>query len=131
MRAIEADLEAAEQIPLTWYDVLLELYAEDGVGLRMAELASRVVLSRTRVSRLVAELEREGLVVRMADPDDGRAARATITGRGRDALRAAAPVYLAGIDEHFARHLSERERALIARALGRVVDVLPSTERGS
>jgi DNA-binding MarR family transcriptional regulator len=67
----------------------------------------------------------------MADPDDGRAARATITDRGRGALRAAAPAYLAGIDEHFARHLSEDERTVIARGLGRIVDLLPSTERGS
>ena len=52
VRAIEADLDATEAVPLGWYDVLLELQAEPD-GLRMQDLGERAVLSRTRVSRLV------------------------------------------------------------------------------
>src|SRR5262249_37572966 len=43
-------------LPLSWYDVLLELAAAPGGQLLMGELAERVVLSRTRVSRIVDEL---------------------------------------------------------------------------
>ena len=60
LRAIERDLERARMIPLTWYDVLLELRAVEGGCLRMNELSERVVLSRSRVSRLVADMRTRG-----------------------------------------------------------------------
>ena len=121
LRAIESDLEAAGTIPLTWYDVLLELNGADG-RLRMQELGDRVVLSRTRVSRLVDELERRGLVAREPDGTDGRVTYAAITVAGKKALRATAPRYRRGIEEHFTRHLTADEQQIIAAALSRVVD---------
>jgi DNA-binding MarR family transcriptional regulator len=122
LRAIEPELSAAGAIPITWYDVLLELNSAEGRCLRMQQLAMRVVLSRTRVSRLVAELEEAGLVNRMSDSLDGRATLATITDEGRKALRRAAPIYLAGIEKYFTRHLTEHEQRVIARGLQRVID---------
>jgi DNA-binding MarR family transcriptional regulator len=122
VRAIERDLAHAGQIPLSWYDVLLELNAAPGRCLRMQDLGERVVLSRSRVSRLVDDLERGGFVERKPDPDDGRATLACITGAGRGALRRAAPVYLRGIDKYFTAHLDDGERATIASALQRVID---------
>jgi DNA-binding MarR family transcriptional regulator len=121
VRAIEADLDAAGTIPLTWYDVLLELRATPD-GLRMQDLGERAVLSRSRVSRLVDELEAQGLVARTPDPDDGRATIARITPAGEAAFRATAPAYLAKIDEHFNAYLTDRERVVITEALQRVVD---------
>jgi DNA-binding MarR family transcriptional regulator len=121
VRAIEADLDAAGTIPLTWYDVLLELRAAPG-GLRMQDLGERVVLSRTRVSRLVDELEAQGLVARRPDPRDGRATIAAITPAGEAAFRTTAPTYLAKIVEHFNAHLTARERKVIATGLQRVAD---------
>ena len=122
VRAIERDLAAAGLIPLTWYDVLLELKSTANGCLRMQELGARVVLSRTRVSRLVTELEGEGLVVRRPDPADGRATLATITPAGKAAFRRAAPVYLAGIEAHFNRYLSAAQQGTIARSLQQVLD---------
>ena len=122
LRAIEADLSRKRLLRLGWYDVLLELNAAPGRRLRMQELASQVVLSRTRVSRLVDELVKEGLVERLPDPDDGRAAFAVLTRPGRDELRRTAPAYLSGIEEHFTRFLDDAERAVISEALGRVAD---------
>ena len=122
VRAIESDLEAAALIPLTWYDVLLELNAAPGRQLRMQQLGLRTVLSRTRCSRLVTELEDAGLVERLPDPDDGRATLATITEKGRAALTKAAPVYRRGIAQHFARHLTADEQRVIAIALQKVID---------
>jgi DNA-binding MarR family transcriptional regulator len=121
VRAIETDLDAAAAIPLSWYDVLLELRAEPD-GLRMQDLGDRAVLSRTRVSRIVDELEAHGLAARRPDATDGRATIAAITPAGEAAFRATAPVYLAKIDEHFNAHLTDRERALVATALQRVAD---------
>lgn len=122
LRAIEQDLHDQKLIPLSWYDVLLELNAAPDRQLRMQDLAARVVLSRTRVSRLVAELERVGYIERVPDPDDGRATLARITPEGRAARRQAAPVYLAGIEKHFSRHLTAAQQDAIAKGLQRVVD---------
>jgi DNA-binding MarR family transcriptional regulator len=122
VRAIDADLDHAGLVPLTWYDVLLELNAAPGRQLRMQQLGLRTVLSRTRCSRLVTELEAEGLVERAADPDDGRATLARITDQGRTALRRAAPVYLRGISEHFSSYLSPAEQQAITNGLQKVID---------
>jgi Transcriptional regulators len=59
-------------VPLSWYDVLLELNAAPDRRLRMSELGQRTVLSRTRVSRVVDELATAGLAERQPDQADGR-----------------------------------------------------------
>ena len=122
VRAIERDLDAAGAISLGWYDVLLELNAAAGRQLRMQQLAARAVLSRTRVSRLVTELADAGYVERREDPTDRRAWLATLTAEGRAVLKATAPRYLAGIEQHFNRHLTEADRDAVATALQKVVD---------
>jgi DNA-binding MarR family transcriptional regulator len=113
---------AAQGMPLSWYDVLLELNAAPGRQLRMSELGARVVLSRERVSRVVDELERAGLVRRERNPDDKRSLFAIVTPQGRARLRAAAPTYLAGIDRHYTGHLRADEIKVIRTALGRVLE---------
>jgi DNA-binding MarR family transcriptional regulator len=113
---------AAVGMALSWYDVLLELNSAPDRRLRMTELGARAVLSRERVSRVVDELERAGLVRRERNPDDGRSLLAVVTDEGRDQLRAAAPTYLAGIARHFGDHLDADEARIIGTALHRVVE---------
>lgn len=108
-------------LPLTWYDVLLVVNAAPDRRLRITELGQRAVVSRERVSRVVTELEREGLMERQANPDDGRSSFAAITREGRARLRAAAPTYLSAVQEHYLGHLRADERAVIAAALARVL----------
>jgi DNA-binding MarR family transcriptional regulator len=117
---LDRELQETVGLPLTWYDVLLELNAAPDRQLQMSDLGEKVVLSRTRVSRLVDEMARAGLVDRQAHPTDGRSTYATITSAGRRRLRTAAPVYLRGIEQHFARHLSDRELKTVEDALRRV-----------
>jgi DNA-binding MarR family transcriptional regulator len=121
LRAIEADLERAGCVPLSWYDVLLELNATEDRRLPMQELARRTVLSRTRVSRLVDDLVAEGYVSRAPDPADGRVSFAVLTPAGRTALRKAAPVYLEGIRRHFTDNLTAPERSRLVTTLGKVI----------
>jgi DNA-binding MarR family transcriptional regulator len=113
---------AAVGMPLSWYDVLLELNSAPDRRLRMTELGAKAVLSRERVSRVVDELERAGLVRRERNPDDGRSLLAVVTDEGRARLRAAAPTYLAGIERHFGTYLDDGEARAIAAALFRVVE---------
>ncbi len=88
----DAELRAATGLPLAWYDVLLELNASGG-SMRMTDLSDRVVLSRTRVSRIVNEMEGAGLVARATNPDDGRSSFASLTAAGNEQFHAAARVY--------------------------------------
>jgi DNA-binding MarR family transcriptional regulator len=118
---LDAELKAAHQLPLTWYDVLLELNAAPDRQLTMSQLGMRAVVSRSRVSRVIDELIRAGLVERIANPDDGRSAFARISAAGRSRLRAAAPTYLAGIERHFTGHLTGREAQIVAAALEKVL----------
>ena len=119
---LDRELQRTTGLPLAWYDLLLELNSAPDRRLRMSDLGARVVLSRSRVSRLTDELAEAGLVERRPDPDDRRSSFAVITPAGRRRLAAAAPVYLGGIEEHFARHLSGRERRDLGNVLWRVVD---------
>ena len=86
VRKLEERLEEHRLVPIAQYDVLLELNAAPGRRLRMQQLSDRVVLSRSRVSRVVDEMEQAALVRREPDPDDRRAAFAVITDDGRVAV---------------------------------------------
>jgi DNA-binding MarR family transcriptional regulator len=121
VRKLEERLEEHRLVPIAQYDVLLELNAAPGRRLRMQQLSDRVVLSRSRVSRVVDEMEKGGLVRRDPDPDDKRAAYAVITDDGRAALRRAAPVYLQGIEDEFLSHLTAAERKALERSLHKVL----------
>src|SRR6516164_9440958 len=119
--AVEADLRAAGQVPLSWYDVLLELNAAPGRRLRMSELGQRAVLSRTRVSRVVDELAAAGLAERRPDEADGRSSFAVLTPRGQEALRRAWPVYRQAIHRHLGAHPTARQARELAALLGQVI----------
>jgi DNA-binding MarR family transcriptional regulator len=118
---LDRELQAAAGLPLTWYDVLLELNSAPGRRLSMGRLGEAAVVSRTRVSRVVDAMVRDGLVVRENSADDRRSAYATITEAGRARLRAAAPVYLSGIRRHFLERMTPDESRTVATALEKVL----------
>lgn len=124
---LDRELQAACGLPLTWYDVLLELNAAPGKRLSMGELGQVAVVSRTRVSRVVDHLAAEGLVTRESNPQDRRSAYAVLTEKGRARLRAAAPTYLAGIRRHFTERMTAAEGRTVAKALEKVLAELPPT----
>ena len=119
---LDRELQKAVGLPLTWYDVLLELHDATDRRLRMSDLGERVVLSRTRVSRLVEEMASAGLVRRESNPDDRRSAYAVLTPEGLKRFRRAAPVYVRGIGRHFGGGLSGADlrsaRDILNRVLG-------------
>jgi DNA-binding MarR family transcriptional regulator len=122
---LERELLAETGMPLSWYDVLLQLAEAPERRLRMAELADRVLLSRSGLTRLIDRLQAEGLVRREPSPDDARGTFTVLTPDGLARLRAAAPVHLAGISKHWLAHFSDEE----LRTLGLLVDrLVPDTE---
>ena len=127
---LDRELQASCGLPLTSYDVLLELNAAPGRRLGMGELGRRAVVSRTRVSRVVDQLVDAGLVAREGNPDDRRSAYAVITEAGRDRLRGAAPTYLGGIRRHFTDRMTAAEARTVAAALEKVLAGLPAAGQG-
>lgn len=116
---LDRSMRAQCGLPLAWYDVLLELAAAPEGRLRMTALAERVVLSRTRISRVVDELVGGGLVTKEPNADDARSSYAVLTAEGRQRFEASAPHYVAEIERRFAAGLSDEELVTIARALRR------------
>jgi DNA-binding MarR family transcriptional regulator len=120
--SIAKRVERQTGLPLAWYDVLLELQATADGRLRMQELGERVVLSRSRVSRVVDDMSTAGLVQRRPDPTDRRGSFAVITASGRKSYRGAAPVYARAIHEQFTAHLTPSQLKTVAIALEQVTD---------
>jgi DNA-binding MarR family transcriptional regulator len=91
----------------------------------MAELADRVLLSRSGLTRLIDRLQAEGLVRREPSPDDARGTFTVLTDAGMSRLRGAAPVHLAGISRHWLALFSDDELRELGQLLARLV---PATE---
>ena len=127
MQRLGQELEDAGKVPLSTYDVLVQL-AESGGRLRLRDLVDKVVLSQPGLSRKVARLEDEGLVERLPDPHDGRGVLVRITRSGRAALRSAAVIHIAGIEREFTSQITDEEAATMARVFGRLLNGEPRPE---
>ena len=125
VRRLEAELVLEHDLALASYDVLVQLSEAPDQRLRMTELADRVLLSRSGLTRLVDRLERDGLIAREACPSDARGTLAVLTEAGLTRLRAAWPTHLRGVVEHVTSRLSPLEVEQLATILGRLVDQTP------
>lgn len=102
------------------YEVLLALAATPDGRLRRVDLAAKVLLTQSGVTRLLAKLERDGLVGRAASEKDGRVAFAALTADGRRRLAQAQRTHHADIAALFTERLSARDLAALDRALARL-----------
>jgi DNA-binding MarR family transcriptional regulator len=118
---IETALAEAELPPLDWYDVLWELEKADGGKLRMHELARRIVLSRSNLTRLADRLENAKLIEREDTPHDRRGYHCVITRAGLAMRKKMWPVYKAEIERLFSKHITVEEARTIGEALARAV----------
>jgi DNA-binding MarR family transcriptional regulator len=114
MKALDSELEAAHRLPLTSYEVLIQLADAPERKMRMCDLADSVLLSRSGMSRLVDRLERDGLLERAACANDARGSFAVLTDAGADVLSAARPTHHEGIRRGFLAHFSEDELEQLA-----------------
>jgi DNA-binding MarR family transcriptional regulator len=113
------------------YGVLYALAgAED--GLRITDLIDDVLLTQAGVSRLVARLEKRGLVERLADPDDGRACRIVLTSEGRDAQRRLGRAHARDVTTAMTRALTPSQLTTL-RDLGKALSAAapPATSQHS
>ena len=119
---LAGELQEEQALPLTWYDVLVQLSEAKDRRLRMQELADRVLLSQSGLTRLVDRLEEEGLVERVRCSEDGRGLFAQLTEDGLGTLRRTYPTHLRGVREWFTDLITDEEAAVVARALARIAD---------
>jgi len=126
-RRLEAELIAEHELPLASYDVLVQLSEAPDRRLRMTELADRVLLSRSGLTRLADRLERDGLISRQACPSDARGTLAVLTDAGLARLQAAWPTHRRGVAEHVTGRLTPDEVRTLGELLGKLVGdgVLP------
>src|SRR5215217_5900358 len=121
VKALDAELLAGHDLPLTSYEVLINLQAAPDRRRRMAELADGVLLSRSGMTRLVDRLEREGLLERDACVSDGRGTFAVLTDKGEALLAEARRTHLDGVRERFLQHFEPDELRALATLWERVL----------
>ncbi len=124
-RRLNADLVGEHGLTINAYEVLLHLARAPEGRLKPVELADRVVLTPSGITRLLANLERDGDIERASCPTDRRVSYAQLTDAGRAKLDVASSTHLAGVAEVFTGRFSDDELATLAELLAR----LPGGER--
>lgn len=118
------EMQHEVDLPLDWYDVLLNLAESDGGQLRMHELAESRLLSRSATTRLVDRIEAAGYVSRTTCKQDRRGTWVVLTDAGRAKFAEAGRLHLAGIAHHFARHVTQEEASVMNAVFRRLLAAL-------
>jgi DNA-binding MarR family transcriptional regulator len=122
-RELSAQLQREHGLTLNDYEVLLHLSHADGAMMRRVDLADRILLTASGITRLLEGLERAEFVRKETCLSDARVSYAKLTDEGALKLREAAVTHLRGIDELFTSRYSVSELATLAELLSR----LPTT----
>lgn len=122
VKDLERALTARHGIGLSGYKLLSRLARAEDRYLRMSELADDALLSPSRVSRLVDQLERSGYIERRSCPGDSRVVHAQLTDEGLTYLAEVHDTYVAAVERGFFDQLSEREVKTLARVWSRLAD---------
>ncbi|MEH3052469.1 MAG: MarR family transcriptional regulator [Patulibacter minatonensis] len=120
-QVLDAEMRDAHGLTVSQYEVLLFLGDAPDHRVRMADLAARVLLTRSGVTRLVDRLVDLGFVERCAAEGDGRGAYAQLTKGGAEVLRAARRTHLRGVREQFLGRLDDDEQEALGDAWLRVL----------
>lgn len=122
LNRIEAKLVEADLPSLEWYDVLFTLKEAEGGRMRLSEVADKVLLSRSNLTRLVDRLESAGLLRRERCPTDRRGAFAVLTGAGLAMQQRMWIVYSQAINEYFCAHLSHEETQVLHKVFRQMLE---------
>jgi DNA-binding MarR family transcriptional regulator len=117
---MDSELRSEQHLDVQVYDVLLHTYEAGPMGIRMTDLARKVLLTKSGLTARVDKLEEGGLLERVPDPEDRRATRIRLTDTGAAVFKKAADFHLSSIERHFSSRISEEEGRVICEALERV-----------
>jgi DNA-binding MarR family transcriptional regulator len=116
-----AEMERDAGIPMRWYDVLVQL-EEAPEGLRMKDLAERILYSKSGFTNVIDRMEKEGFVKRVRPGDDRRSILVVLTDSGRAKMEEARRGHREGLDEHFSSHLADSDVRALTRAFEKLTD---------
>jgi DNA-binding MarR family transcriptional regulator len=114
--SLDAELVAEFGLTEGDYGVLVNLSEAPDRRMRMCDLACRLHLSPSGLTRRLDGLVRDGLVVREPSPDDRRVSLAVLTDEGMSRLEQAAPAHVAGVRRHLFDHLTRAQVRQLAAA---------------
>lgn len=122
-RELNATLETAHGLSLHAFEVLLHLaaFSPDG-SLRLSQLVDQAPLSQSRVSRLVTQLDAQGLVTRATAADDARGVFVTLTDAGLEKFRQAQETHLADLHDRLFSRLTWQEVTWLAAITTKLLD---------
>jgi DNA-binding MarR family transcriptional regulator len=121
MDRLDRDLRSQHGLSLSQYEILVRLSEAPARTVRMAELAERAALSRSRLTHTVARLEKDDILRRERCDEDGRGVQAVLTARGVRLLKQAADTHVRGVQDHLIAHASAQELAAIGAVMERVL----------
>ncbi len=122
-RELEARLVAEHGLTIHDFETLLHLSREADARLRRVDLADRLALTPSGVTRLLDGLTSAGLVEKASCPSDARVSYAVLTEAGRELFAAAVETNDRTCRELIGRHLSPDELAQLSSLLGRLPSV--------
>ena len=122
-RRLDEELRAEHGLSLPEYETLLQIGQAPDRRLRMSQIANRVLLSKSGVTRLVDRLVADGFVERSQCSSDARGAEAGLTPAGLERLRAAATTHLRDIDHYFLSAVDEDDLVTLERMMDAVSKV--------
>lgn len=127
-RQIDESLCDAGCLSFDDYDVLLTVNEGPDETMRMSELASKVLLSNSGMTRRVARLVERGLLIRTQSAEDGRVFEVTLSEKGRDALETTWSFYQNKLQEVFIGFLSEKEARQMGKIFQRILNQIGGEE---
>jgi DNA-binding MarR family transcriptional regulator len=125
--ALDEDLQRSCGLSSTEYSVLMHLSESPDRQLRMSDLADRTNLSPSRISRVIDEMARLGLVERRPGAGDGRNTYAALTRAGLATLRRAWPHHLRSVRRLSFDHLTAEEARILGPILHRLAQACDSS----
>ena len=131
VKELDAELQAAHGLPLSSFDVLVQLSLAPEGRMQMSELAEAVHISRSGLTRLVDRLERQGLIERHRGERDPRQVFACITEPGLESLAETTPTHVAGVCRKFLERLSPNQVEQLTVVWNQLLGSVPFREPGS
>jgi len=122
MSRLDAELQEAQEMSVADYEVLVHLSEAEGGMMRMSELADRLRLSPSGLTRRLDGLVGSGLVERTRCPTDRRGSLARLTPAGRKRLDQAAPDHVDQVRRNFVDRLTRKQLATLVEVLEKIAD---------
>jgi len=122
-RLLSAGLQAQYGLTINDYEALYVLSQAEEGRMKRIDLARRLLLTPSGVTRLLEGLEAAGLVRKASCPSDLRVTYAELTQAGRERLEAASCAHVGSVRALFEDHLSAQEIEALAETLEKLPGV--------